>query len=104
MPGDLATGIVNMTSLYEMETWVDIFTWANTATNQLFISMMLFSIFLISYTYMSKYKPEVAFVGSMTSTIMIGSIFYLAGMLNPAILISMVLLTAGAVGVSRISG
>lgn len=98
---NITTDPTNMTALYEMDSWVEVFTWANTESSGLFTVFLLLSVFIISYTYMSMYRPESAFIASLLSTTILGSVFYVMGFLNPTILISMVVLTGGSLVVAR---
>lgn len=95
------TNPTNITSLYNMESWVDIMAWANTESNTLFTMFLLLSVFIISYTYMQRYRPESAFTASALSTALLSFIFYAVGFLDPRILLGIILLIVGAVAVTK---
>jgi len=95
------TNPTNITGLYNMDTWVDMWTWANTESGSLFTMFILLSFFIISYTYMQRYKPESAFAASTLGTTMLGFVFYALGFLDPRILLGIILLVVGVVGVMK---
>lgn len=92
---------VNTTALTGIENWTGIFTWVNLESGGMFSIMLLLSVFIISYVYMSAYRPETAFLGSSMSVLLLAFVFWALGFLSPQVIVGLTVLIVGTVAVSR---
>lgn len=78
----------------------DLVNWAMVQSDGLFPLLTLMVFFMISYFWMAeRYTAEKGFIGSMLTTLMLGTLFNAAGWLGTGVLITMLLVLVGALAV-----
>lgn len=98
---------MNLTSLYDYSELsnatglLDMFSWVDTASGNLFIPLILLGVFLITWIGLQGYMSEKAFIAAGFSTSLVALMFWAAGIVHVGIVFTLFLLTSIMLLVSR---
>ena len=74
-------------------SFVDLLTYANTHTGNLFAYTMLLGMFFIVFTALKNFETKKAFTAAAFGTMVVGILFYFAGVVPEIAIMAMIALT-----------
>lgn len=78
-------------------SFLDIFTYMNTVTGNVFGYLLLGSFFLVAFLSLKGWPTERAFLASIVFTLIVGVMLAALSIVNPAVITVLVLLTGIAI-------